>query len=152
MNGNELIQILDSGLPIHHSDSMKKLAMLLMPLLLAACAAATPPVTQDVIIDSPAPNAVVTSPLTVTGKARGTWYFEASFPVRLLDDIGNELAIAPATAQGEWMTEDYVPFSATLEFETTVLTGTLELQKDNPSGMPENDASVRIPVRFKNEE
>ncbi len=127
---------------------MKRFAFLLMPLLLLVACNPPAPVAQDVIIDSPAPNAVVTSPLTVTGKARGTWYFEASFPVRLLDDIGNELAIAPATAQGEWMTEDYVPFSVTLEFETTVLTGTLELQKDNPSGMPENDESVSIPVKF----
>ncbi len=102
----------------------------------------------DIIVDSPAPDAVVKSPLTVTGKARGTWYFEASFPVRLLDADGNELALVPAQAQGEWMTEDFVPFSATLTFATSAKAGTLVLQKDNPSGLPENDKSVSIPVRF----
>lgn len=100
------------------------------------------------IVDSPAPNATVTSPLTVTGEARGTWYFEASFPVRLLDDQNNELAVAPAQAQGDWMTEDYVPFSVTLTFVTNAPSGTLVLHRDNPSGLPENDASISIPVQF----
>ena len=108
--------------------------------------------SSDVIVDSPLADAIVTSPLTVTGKARGTWYFEASFPVRLLDDQGNELAAVPAQAQGDWMTEQHVPFIATITFTTTAETGTLVLQKDNPSGLPEYDASVSIPVRFRGEE
>ncbi len=48
--------------------------------------------TNDVVVTSPAANALVQSPLTVSGKARGGWYFEASFPVRLLDDQGNTSA------------------------------------------------------------
>lgn len=119
------------------------------PLLLSAC---TPPPAAtthpDISVSQPSANAVVTSPLLVTGEARGTWYFEASFPVKLLDDQGNEIAITPAQAQGEWMTEDFVPFEATLEFETDALVGTLVLEKDNPSGLPENAASISIPVQF----
>ncbi len=97
----------------------------------------------------PAPNALVTSPLTVRGEARGTWYFEASFPVRLLDSNNQELATVPAQAQGEWMTTDFVPFEANLTFTTSTSTGTLVLEKDNPSGLPENADELRIPVRFK---
>lgn len=105
--------------------------------------------TDLIIIDSPRPNALVTSPLEVTGQARGTWYFEASFPVKLLDGEGNQLVIIPAQAQSDWMTEDFVPFKATLEFETpTTATGTLILEKDNPSGLPEHDDSLIVPVRF----
>ncbi len=106
--------------------------------------------TQMMIqVSAPHANTTVTSPLTVTGQARGTWYFEASFPVRLLDGNGNEIAITPAQAQGDWMTEDFVPFSATLTFtKPSTPTGTLVLEKDNPSGMPENAAEVRIPVEF----
>lgn len=90
----------------------------------------------------------VTSPLTVTGEASG-WYFEASFPVRLLDGHGNEIAVAPAQAQSDWMTENYVPFSVTLTFTTpSTTTGTLVLERDNPSGLPENDESIQIPVQF----
>jgi len=101
-------------------------------------------------IDSPRPNTTITNPLEVTGQARGTWYFEASFPVKLFDSNGTELAIIPAQAQGEWMTEDFVPFKATLEFAApTTATGTLILEKDNPSGLPENADSLIVPVRFR---
>jgi len=100
-------------------------------------------------VTSPAPNALVSSPLVVTGQARGTWYFEASFPVRLLDADGTILAVAPAQAQGEWMTEEFVPLAVTLVFAMPATsTGTLVLEKDNPSGLPENAASVEIPVQF----
>ena len=45
------------------------------------------------------------------------------------------------------MTEDFVPFGATIEFESpAVQKGTLLLKRDNPSGLPENDEEFRIPV------
>ena len=91
----------------------------------------------------------VTSPLTITGTAIGPWYFEASFPVELYDSSNNLLAQAPAQAQSDWMTEDYVPFSVTLTFVSPGSgTGTLVLRKDNPSGEPANDASITLPVIF----
>jgi len=100
-------------------------------------------------VNAPLPGAKVGSPLTVTRRARGNWYFEASFPVKLLDGNGNQIAIAPAQAQGDWMTVDYVPFSVTLTFAQPVTaTGTLILQKDNPSGEPQFDDFVSIPVTF----
>lgn len=114
----------------------------------------TPEPPQDPLKDlirvtSPQPNALVQSPLRITGEARGNWYFEASFPVRLIDGNGRQLAIIPAQAQGEWMTESFVPFVASLSFANpTTATGTLILEKDNPSGLPEHAAEVRIPVRF----
>ena len=102
-----------------------------------------------VYIAQPLSGTKVTSPLVVSGRARGNWYFESSFPVRLLDGNGNTIALTPAQAQGEWMTTDYVPFSVTLTFSTpTTATGTLILQKDNPSGEPQFDDSVSIPVTF----
>lgn len=102
-----------------------------------------------VYVEIPLSGTKVTSPLVVSGRARGNWYFEASFPVKLLDSNGNQIAIAPAQAQGDWMTVDYVPFSVTLTFAQPVTaTGTLILQKDNPSGEPQNDDSVSIPVTF----
>jgi hypothetical protein len=78
------------------------------------------------------------------------WYFEASFPVKLLDSQNQQIAIAPAQAQSDWMTTSFVPFVATLTFppQTPGSQGTLVLQKDNPSGEPQNDASVQIPVQF----
>ena len=69
-----------------------------------------------IVIDAPIPGATVTSPLTVTGRARGPWYFEASFPVILKGPGGAVLATVPAQAVGDWMTTDWVPFTATLVF------------------------------------
>lgn len=112
----------------------------------------TPTGKADLIrVTAPVANTVLTSPLTVRGEARGNWYFEASFPVRLLDSEGSELALGIAQAQGEWMTTEFVPFETTLIFITPTAsqTGTLVLEKDNPSGLPENADELRIPVRFE---
>lgn len=96
------------------------------------------------------PNQLVVSPLMVAGKVPGTWYFEASFPVQLVDANGTVLAQGPAQAGADWMTPELVPFSITLNYaQPETDTGTLILEKDNPSGLPENAAVVRIPVRFK---
>jgi hypothetical protein len=85
----------------------------------------------------------------VTGEARGSWYFEASFPVKVLDAQGNVLASGPAQAQGAWQTTDFVPFKITLTFTSPGSGGgTLRLQKDNPSGLPQNEDWLDIPVRF----
>lgn len=101
-------------------------------------------------VSSPLPNAAVTSPLAVTGEARGFWFFEASFPVRLYDEHGREIGLAIAQAQGEWMTENFVPFRAELTFEAPVTeSGMLVLEKDNPSGLPEHADELRISVRFR---
>jgi len=102
-----------------------------------------------VIVNTPTPGVTVTSPLIITGKAIGPWYFEADFQIILKDANGRELGMAIATAQGPWMTVEHVPFNATLTFETPATpTGTLEFRKDNPSGLPENDQTFSIPVVF----
>lgn len=107
-------------------------------------------------LTSPVPNGVVENPLTITGEARGTWYFEASFPVVLTNWDGLIIAQGIATAQDDWMTEEFVPFVATLEFTNPYIVGgqdfmkrgALILQKDNPSGLPEYDNALEIPVWF----
>lgn len=102
-------------------------------------------------INYPRPNQKIESPLVVTGEARGYWFFEADFPVILTDWDGEILAIGIAMADGDWMTEDFVPFKATIEFDKPELydRGSLILQKDNPSGLPEYDDALEIPINFK---
>lgn len=100
-------------------------------------------------VSEPMPNSLVSSPVRIRGEARGNWYFEASFPVKILDANGRQLGIAPAQAQGEWMTTEFVPFDLTLTFSApTTSTGTIVLEKDNPSGLPEHADEIRIPVKF----
>jgi hypothetical protein len=106
--------------------------------------------TDKIRLDEPRPNTRIASPLVLRGEARGVWYFEASFPVHLLDGTGTEIATGIATAHGEWMTEDFVPFSAPLSFATPqTRSGTLVLEKDNPSGLPQNADELRVPVIFE---
>lgn len=107
------------------------------------------PTTDMIHVAVPLPDVLVQSPLTVKGEARGNWYFEASFPVKVFDANGKQLGSVAAQAKGDWMTTEFVPFEAVISFdEPTTEIGTVVFQKDNPSGLPENDASVSIPVYF----
>lgn len=100
-------------------------------------------------VATPRPNQKITSPLSIAGQARGYWFFEADFPVKIFDSEDNLLGLSIAVAQGEWMTEDFVAFEANLEFDTSQTErGYLVLERDNPSGLPENDDSLIIPVIF----
>lgn len=112
--------------------------------------ASAPVVHNDLIkVYEPAPNDTISSPLVVKGEARGQWYFEASFPIKILDGTGAIIESGVAQAKDEWMTTEYVPFEAVLTFNQPITqTGTLVLQKDNPSGLPENADEFRIPVKF----
>lgn len=103
-------------------------------------------------VNAPRSGELVSSPLIVEGEARGTWFFEASFPVTLLDGNGNVLVQTFATALSDWMTEDFVAFRTTVEFTNPPTNrGTLVLAKDNPSGLPEFDDEIRIEVRFRDD-
>jgi len=104
-------------------------------------------------IESPRPNQTVNSPITIKGEARGIWFFEASFPIKLYDEKGSLIATAVAQAKSDWMTEDFVPFEAILNFASPEKQkGTLILEKDNPSGLPEHDDQLRVPVILEKNE
>ncbi|MES2134926.1 MAG: Gmad2 immunoglobulin-like domain-containing protein [Patescibacteria group bacterium] len=102
---------------------------------------------DNIVVASPKPGESLGSIIDVSGRARGMWYFEASFPIQVVDDTGAVIAQDIATADGEWMTEEFVPFTATITL-TSPYTGpaTLILKKDNPSGEASRDASMEIPI------
>ncbi len=107
-------------------------------------------------VTTPLGMGVIVSPVSFTGKARGNWFFEGSAPVSLVDWDGKIIAEGIITADGEWMTTEFVPFSGSLEFTSPykegdpdfMKRGSLIFKKDNPSGLPENDNAVEIPVLF----
>ena len=105
---------------------------------------------EDMIsIQKPAPNMDIRSPLKVKGKAKGTWYFEGSFSVKLYDAADSLLADTIARAQDDWMSEKFVPFQATLTFEAPDdERGELVFERANPSGLPQNEQSYSQPVIF----
>ncbi len=112
------------------------------------------PGIKDLIeITRPASAALVESPLLIKGRARGTWFFEASFPIKLVDGNGNLLGSTIATAETDWMTTEFVPFTANLTFTLpSTTTGVLIFEKDNPSGLPEYAAEFRMPIRLEVQE
>ena len=101
-------------------------------------------------IDMPRPNDLVQSPLMISGEARGYWFFEADFPVKITDSNGKIIGAGIARALSAWMVDDFVPYELVLEFENPETEkGTLILERDNPSDLPENDDSLIIPVKFQ---
>jgi hypothetical protein len=102
-----------------------------------------------IMLDTPRPNQTIRFPLEIRGKARGTWFFEASFPVKLVDEGGFLIAQGNAQAVGEWMTEDFVPFTAELSGSLPESgKGLIILERSNPSGLPENADQLEVPVVF----
>lgn len=128
---------------------MKRIPSLLA-LVMLGCNREAVGIPDLIELRTPLPNTIIQSPLSVEGRARGSWFFEASFPVYLLDAAGDTVAVIPATAQGEWMTTEFVTFKTTLSFTAPASpTGTLILAKDNPSGLPEHAGELRVPIRFR---
>jgi hypothetical protein len=112
-----------------------------------------PPVAEKMItVTSPkAGNSVdATNGFTVTGQAVGNWYFEATAPVIVYGKSGNVLERSYITAQGEWMTTDFVPFKGTIQpFLTKGETeGYIEFQNSNPSDTEGFRRSLRVNVTF----
>jgi hypothetical protein len=98
-------------------------------------------------VELPFPGAVTGKEFSVIGQARGNWFFEASFPIDLLDKDGNILVQTYATAQGEWMTTEFVPFKGEVKAPIEYIgPATLVLKKDNPSDLREHDASISFPI------
>ena len=105
------------------------------------------PMHERVWVTSPKSGASVGKTFVVAGSAPGPWFFEASFPVQVIDKDGNKIASTFATAQGDWMTTDLVTFTSNVTISGSY-TGpaTLVLLKDNPSGLPEHDDALEIPI------
>ena len=104
-------------------------------------------VVESIVVLSPQVGQTVKSPLLILGTAVGFWFFEGDFPVYILDNNKNVLVSGYVTAQDEWMTENFVPFKGELDFKVDEeIDGFLVLEKDNPSGLPENDEDFRIPI------
>ena len=102
--------------------------------------------SENVKVSSPLPNATVAQNFTVSGYARGIWFFEASFPVEVRDPQNNLVGIGIAQAVGEWMTEEFVAFNAPVTVQSYTGPATLVLKKDNPSGLPEHNDSESFSI------
>ncbi len=110
----------------------------------------TPLESSKPVITSPQSGSKVSSPLIVKGSVPAGWMFEGVFPIKLTN-VNNEVIVqtqAKEVVPGSWSSSQRIDFTATLAFSTQENSGFIVLEKDNPSGLPENADSYKIPVNF----
>lgn len=106
----------------------------------------TPPYISNIEADGK-----IKSPQQVKGFVPSGWMFEGVFPIILTDAGGTEIARTQAneTTPGSWQSGKVVEFNALIKFGNTLdKKGFIKLIKDNPSGLPENDKSYKLPISF----
>ncbi|MEK7194628.1 MAG: Gmad2 immunoglobulin-like domain-containing protein [Patescibacteria group bacterium] len=139
---------------------MKKLIIVVPAVVLLAIfgwlflgkekAVPSPSGSSDITVALPASGGLVSSPITLSGKALGSWYFEASAPVFVYDSNGKILGQSYITAQGDWMTTEFVPFTGTITFEKSdTKEGIVVFKNDNPSGDESRSKQYVVPVSFR---
>jgi hypothetical protein len=95
-----------------------------------------PDMSSMIVVTTPAGDTVnASNGFTVGGKAVGGWFFEASAPVSVYSKDGKLLVATYMTAQGEWMTSNFVEFKGQIPpFLTNGATeGYIQFENDNPS-------------------
>ena len=106
-------------------------------------------ISELIQINTPKVGAVIESPLQLSGKAKGYWFFEADAPVKLLDENEELISETYIQAIDDWMTQDWVNFEGNFQFEiTSQESGFLVFERANPSGLQENENQYKFPVRF----
>ncbi|HSR89426.1 MAG TPA: Gmad2 immunoglobulin-like domain-containing protein [Candidatus Udaeobacter sp.] len=105
------------------------------------------------VVDTPKVNALVSSPLIVSGYVEGknSWGgFEGQAgTVKLVDSNGKFLAMDVLKATTDW-TKRPTSFTASLNFAAPQTTnGALVFRNENPTGNPEFDREFRLLVKFK---
>lgn len=105
--------------------------------------------TPEIVILTPTEIDPITSPLVIEGLAKGPWYFEAVFPVTIVDAKRQSIGKGFVQATSDWMSESLVPFTTTLEFaQPTTATGYLIFKNDNPSDLKETKKTFEMPIVF----
>lgn len=113
-------------------------------------------IEDEFIVFSPKLNYSISSPVEISGKARGSWFFEATFPVEIYDENDNLLGSSfgqfisnPDKKDSTWMTNDFVEFGGEIDFkESNSKSGYIIFKKDNPSGNLNSEESFKLPVQF----
>ncbi len=86
----------------------------------------------------------------IKGRVSGEWFFEGTFPVRVLNTQGEIIESLIAASEGGWMTSNLVDFTFTLDLdldkESIVK---IVFEKSNASNLVENDDSASITVTVK---
>ena len=92
----------------------------------------------------------ISSPLVLRGTVTQGWMFEGQFTVQIVGADGKVITQVPLgdLYDGGWVESDPVAFEGRVEFTTEQTSGNIVFKKANPSGLPENDKSHKVPVNF----
>lgn len=102
----------------------------------------------DIRVQSPHVNQTVYSPLTITGEAKG-WYDGDVFFVQLINESGEVIGGALATASEDVVDDAYVPFTAEIIFDAQEVNGgDIVFQKQKSSESAQSTGSFSFPVFF----
>lgn len=104
-------------------------------------------VHPDLLTFSIVPNAKVHGILSYRGSIKGGYFFEGNIRIIILDADKNVLKESNGIAKSEWMIEGPVDFEGNIDFTGMPSTsGYFRIANDNPSGDPENDKFIDIPI------
>ncbi|MFA5025566.1 MAG: Gmad2 immunoglobulin-like domain-containing protein [Candidatus Shapirobacteria bacterium] len=108
------------------------------------------PRSSPVVILSPDISKPLLSPQKIIGLIDKSWVFEGSFPLELFDNQDKIIYQGKASAPN-WIedTDKFTTFTANLVFKTTSKSGFLKIKNDNPSGLPQNNKSLIIPIIYE---
>ncbi len=142
---------------VRHAESGPTISPLAPSEIIKATASHLPPLSHqatrdEITISAPSAGDVVYSPIAVSGMARGSWFFEASAPVNIIDLNGALIGTGHIQAQGDWMTSDFVPFTGSINFKTVTgsTAGIVLFENDNPSGQASTSKYLAVPIVFAN--
>ncbi len=102
---------------------------------------------DDLISFSILPGATVSGATSYNGVIKGAYFFEANIVINILDANKNILKKSNTMATTDWMTVGPVSFAGSIDF-TDLPKGSayFEIHNDNPSGLPQNDKSILVPI------
>ncbi len=106
-------------------------------------------VTRDKV-DALGTERALVGKMDAVGVIKGGYFFEGNIVVNILDKDKKLLRAGHGEATTDWMTSGPVSFKATIDASGLPGAyggpGYIEIRNDNPSGLPENDKSILIPV------
>jgi hypothetical protein len=104
---------------------------------------------SEVKLVSPTSNQAVESPLRVTGSIKRNWTFEAVMTIWVLDSKKAVIGGGPVYTTLTNESDEWVSFDTSLIFTPEGSDGFLQIKNDNPSGLPENEKVLEVPLKFK---
>ena len=117
---------------VYYSSNNKKLSVLSVGVN-----------TESIFVISPIKDSKISSPLSVSGKAKSSWFTYGNFLLLLNDENNNTLAEGHASIQGEASKDDFSKFLGNMEFNKPMSgkNGLLILKNEVDS--------YQVPVIFK---